>query len=255
MSSSPVAAGSPEPTPGPRPHEVCPHCGSAAVIEKSASLRFVCGVCGRARVPVDDPSVQRSNLEREALATATTARNGARGWRLTAGVAAGSSVFAVLVFLVVMAAVHPPMAVLVLGMLLAVAPLPIAAYGLRRARRLRAAIEPALDEGLRLVARDVAKSTPTLTPESLAKVLRLDEASAELLLAQLSTSGDVSTRVTDEGQVQFTSNEPVRLRVAGVEPARTNDAGPTDEELEALEQAERDAQRAGALRVDRGGAS
>ena len=214
-------------------HEKCPHCGTIAVIEPSSTLRMVCGVCGKARVPIDDPKVVRTFAEKDALVRASTARNAAVAWT-GASVAAGSFGVVSLLFLVIAAAAASPgVALVLLAALAASVPLLFAAWGMRSAAAHRKAVGPAVDEAWALAARDVVAGRSRIVPKDLAQVMRLPEAEAERLLIVLSTDGVVRSRVLDAGELEFEPSTPV---------ART------EAEVQAEAEAEADAEAASAKR-------
>jgi len=54
-------------------HLPCPHCGAQARLEAHSELRWVCGVCGGPRVPVEDAAAH-SDRERQELVRAARAK-------------------------------------------------------------------------------------------------------------------------------------------------------------------------------------
>jgi hypothetical protein len=218
---------------GPAAHERCPHCGATALVEPSGSLRYACAVCGMARVPVDDPSIARTNAEAPVLERATRAKRAASIW---SGIGVGASLFAVAavgVFAIVLALAHPGVLAITLGAMITLLPILGAVVSFGRAREARAAIEPALDEGWLRAASDALAARGVLTAGELATLTRSPLEQAERQLAALSATGEASADVTGPGELAFRSTraEPARTRVAptDVEVPRARLA-PTDME-------------------------
>lgn len=205
--------GNPKPRPGPSAHERCPHCGTIAVLEPSNTLRWVCGVCGRARVPIDDATIERRYAEKDALLRATTARNASRAWSVTAAAASVFAAFSFLFLALTVWAASPPMVATLLAVMAALTPVVLAAYAFQRAKATRAGIEPALEEGWATAARDAAEGRGSIDPDELATLLRIDTAFAERLLANLSTLGAVRARIDDEGSALSFQADAPRARV------------------------------------------
>jgi hypothetical protein len=192
----------------------CPHCRSVTEVEPGGVLRFRCRVCGGPRVPADDPNVVRSGREIPLLATAQKARRRGAAWRVGAGLVAGFGALSVAVALIVWLVASPGL-LGTLGMLVMLsAPIVLALLAWRRAGAERRATEHALDQAWALVAADVLASRGAeLNAAELARILRIDEANAELLLGQLNVNDFVHARVTDEGDVVYSSRAPEKLRV------------------------------------------
>lgn len=194
----------------------CPHCRSVTEVEPSGALRFRCRVCGGPRVPVDDPDVVRSGREIKLLSSAQQARRRSAAWRVGAGLVAGFAALSLAVSLVVWLIASPGV-LGALGLLVMLAvPVVLALLARRRAGAEARVQEHALDQAWALVAGDVLASRGgELNAADLARVLRIDEARAELLLGQLNVNDFVHARVTEEGDVVYSSRAPERLRVPG----------------------------------------
>ena len=78
-------------------HLRCPHCHSVAEPSPSPEARFVCSVCGGARIVIDDKTIEASPETIEALRIATVALRAHANWRLLATVAAPFGLVSVLV--------------------------------------------------------------------------------------------------------------------------------------------------------------
>ncbi|MFO0661643.1 MAG: hypothetical protein U0165_17690 [Polyangiaceae bacterium] len=185
------------------PHERCPHCGSVTFIERSSSLRQVCGICGKARVPIDDPSIKRSDAGVSALARASAARNTALLWTVAGSVLAGFSVLSFVVLAVVLSYIAPGIVATLAAIAASGVPMAIAVAGFFKATRKRAEIAPALEEGWTEVAAELVKGLHSqgreVSIETLAKLTRSTNEQAEHLLASLSARGLVRSRVDDSG--------------------------------------------------------
>jgi ribosomal protein S27AE/SAM-dependent methyltransferase len=215
--------GAPEPPKVPGKHERCVHCGAITFLEKSSRLRYKCGVCGKARVPVDDGSIPRAHHEKEALERASFARNGHAAWAVAAGIAGAASAVSLALLLVMALAFSPGFFVTGIALLAALAPGAFAALGVAQARKKRAAIEPALLEAWQMVAAEVIDARRELTAPQLAKILRTTPDYAETLLAHLLATGKVVSPMTlgdeGDGEVRYRSSKaPLRVAVAE-EPA------------------------------------
>ena len=235
----------PKPTPtaalqAPARHEPCPHCGNDTLLEPSEALGYRCGVCGKARVPVDLPNFRRSNAEIPLLARASASHTAALAWTAGSAVLAGFSVFSLASLGLVLTALNPGTAPLLFGLLIALMPAGLAAHGFRRARRLRAQVKPAIEEGWLRVAREVVDAEGSINEVRLAEALRVDRERAEQLLVQLAATSPIRHRIEDQAPLSF---ESPRLRVDPADPADADQQAL--EALEAAEKAGRQAARKG----------
>jgi ribosomal protein S27AE len=193
-------------------HERCPHCGAITFLEKSTRLRYKCGVCGKARVPVDDPKIARSNAEKDALERASRARNAQAALSVVSGIAAALSAVSLVGVLILVLALSPGFFLSSFALVAALAPMLVAAFGVVRARRRHAEIEPALLEAWQSVAADVVDARKEVTAGELAKVLRTTSDHAEQLLAYLLATGAATSPMTDDGEVRYRSSKaPIRV--------------------------------------------
>lgn len=233
----PPALGNPAPRPGPSPHERCPHCGNVAVIERSTSLKFVCGVCGKARVPIDDPTLERRFGERDALARATTARNASRVWAAISATSGAFSIVSLLFLALAVAFASPPLLATIVAALAALTPLAFAIWGRGRAREHEAALAPALEEGWAAAASEVVEARGDVSAEALAKLLRVEGAWAERVHASLGAQPGVRARVReDDAALSFEADSP-KLRV---KPDAVSDEPVADEPAAEVAEAKRE---------------
>jgi hypothetical protein len=250
-----VSDETPPPTPAPlvpvpKPaarYEICPHCGNSTILEPSAVLGVRCGICGKARVPVDLPGFERSNAEVPALARASASHTAALAWTAGSAVLALFSAIGLAALGLVYSALNPGFIPLLFGILIALLPGGFAGYGLRRAAQLRTRIAPALEEGWLQVVREIADAEGSISDVRLAKILDVDRERAEQLLAQLAATSSLRHRL-DPAPLAF---ESPKLRVDADAKATGADASKADEaqadaderDLEALEAAEKKASR------------
>lgn len=237
------SAGPPDPPKVPGKHERCVHCGAVTFLERSASLRYKCGICGKARVPVDDPKLRRSNDEKDALLRASLARNAASAWSVAAGVSGAVGAVSLAVVLLFFLALSPGFFVTAFAFLAALLPLALAAFGVVQSRRKRAGVEPALLEGWQSVAQEIIDARKEVTSGELAKALRTTPEHAETLLAHLLANGDVTSPIPDDGEVRYRSSKaPLRVAVedpVAVIPAK-HSADAVPEVKAAVDERERD---------------
>lgn len=195
----------------------CPHCKSVADVEPSDAVRQRCRVCGGPRVPVEDPKVVRSGREIPVLKKARRSHLRGSGWALASGVIAGFGVLSLLVVLLVLAIASPGLIATFAALGAVAVPFLFAFLAWRRAKSARADLKGSLDEAWALVAGDVlAHKGEELTAGELAKLMRIEVAAAEQLLAELSVRDFVHARVTDEGDLAYSVPAP-KLRIEDAE--------------------------------------
>lgn len=241
--------GNPAPAAGPRPDERCPHCGAVTIIERSSSLEHVCGVCGKARVPVDDASIKRSFAEARPLAEATTAQRAASVWRLVAIAGFVITALSLLLFALVAAIASPPLLGWALGLVASLAPSVLAAIALSRGKASAAKVGPLIDEGWVLATRDVVEARGKVTASELSTLMRVSPERAEHLLLALTVLVEGSRRERDAALLELGAGERMRVDVpvhpdAQKAPAMQPDAqqaSASDDELRAHEALEAEA--------------
>jgi hypothetical protein len=158
---------------------------------------------------VDSAEVVRSGREVPMLKLARKAHFARAAWLVAAGAVGGFGFLSLLAALFVIA--FGPGLLISLGMLLANAiPFVAAAYAWRRSKRHAKNRDQLLDDAWTAVASDVlSHSGKELEAEELAKLMRLDVEGAERVLAYLGAHDFVHARVTDEGDIAYSS----KLRV------------------------------------------
>jgi hypothetical protein len=193
----------------------CPHCGAIADLEPSKALRYRCKVCGGPRVPSDDVAVKRSGSETPALERAQRAHRIATAWRVGAGVVAGFGGLSLLIALLVLGVVTPGVLGTLATLFGTLVPFVLAFVFWRRGGAEYQKVTDALDEAWQRVAAEViAAHGGELTAAELAKTLRSDTSTAERMLARLGAHDFVRSRVTDAGDVVYSSPSAERVRVS-----------------------------------------
>jgi hypothetical protein len=211
----------------------CPHCGSAARIERSAALRWRCGVCGGPVVPADGPAAPRlrSNAELEHLVGAQRSRAMALGWTAGAAVLGACAVMGLALASLLWLASHA--AALVLAAV-AVAAALLALAGLRRARQRGAEASDRLEQAWGLVAAEALHfRAGVLTAEDLAASLHTDVPHAERLLSRLSAQGRARVEIRDDAELTYRAEEAPRARAAELDEttqAPVSGSGPRNTE-------------------------
>ncbi|MBK8994323.1 MAG: zinc ribbon domain-containing protein [Myxococcales bacterium] len=212
----------------------CPHCRSVADVEPAEPLRFRCRVCGGPRIPVDSREIVRTGREVPVLAKAKKAHFARAAWAVAAGVVGGFGVLSFLMTLLVVA--FGPGLLTSLAMLgMSLLPFVVAALAWQRSKRHAKERDRLLDDAWSLVASDVLTHTgKELEADDLAKLMRIDVERAEQVLAHLSAEDFIHARVTDEGDIAYSS----RLRVEpALEEPEEEAAPPEQDEAEELARA------------------
>lgn len=213
--------------------EPCPLCGAVTGISPHPELRYVCDVCGGPRVPFDIKGAKRSGKELAALKRAEAARLSRAKYRAgtiaaglgLAGVLGLIALYGVLGFLGV---VSPGLGFVLISLLTA-GPLALLTSSLfARSKTKGKEIGPALDAAWLAAATDVAQASKgTLTPDKLARALRIEEAQAEELIALLEANDVLHA----DGKLRIGTG----LRIADeVEGAGEREALAEEEATEAL---------------------
>lgn len=201
----------------------CPHCNVVAAAEPGGpdgALR--CRLCGGPRLP---SAVGETPGVKAALQKARRSSWQARWAALTGAALAGLSLVA-LVTSAVIISVFAPSLLSSLG-LLATSALPLAgAWKSRtRAAQARAVTAEALRDAWAAAAIAVLRaSSHELSARELAEHLHTDEDNAERLLTDIAATPELRTRVTDEGELVFSTHQ-----------GRTRVAEPLDEDEAVLE--------------------
>ena len=195
--------------------ERCPHCRTVTTVELVGPGRFRCSVCGGPRVVVDDPRVQRSSREVPALKSAHRERFRVAAWRLGAALASGFGGLSLLIAALSAWLAAPGVLGSVLLASLAAAPLLFGALAWRTARRHARRRDAAWDTATCLAAQDVLEQRgDELDARELQRILHLRGTQAERFLARLQSDEAVRTRITDAGELAYSSSgAALRLRI------------------------------------------
>lgn len=170
----------------------CPYCRIEADLVPSTTLRFACTICGRPRVPLDEPSIERSFAELPDLRRASNARLLRPVFRVLSWMMAGSAALvfllsAALVLLVGYAAFFTEIVTIFVAIGIAV-PLMLAMYFAHRARRCTAELTSALDDAWLKVATEFARAQSPIDATTLGRAMRIDDETASKLCSKLSIS-------------------------------------------------------------------
>jgi len=152
----------------------CPYCRVPVDLVRSEVLGFACSICGRAGVPLDDPSLERSYAELPHLDRANRLRLTRLVWRGLGWAAAGLSSFMVVVTALCLLVFGVDAAIVTIGAIGVAIPLIASLFLLRRARKADVDVVEALDEARRSVALEILRARGDFDPEQLAQLMRLD---------------------------------------------------------------------------------
>jgi len=196
----------------------CPLCQAVADVEPSRSLYYACRSCGSPRIPpTGSPS---SEAEVALLRTARSEQLRAGAFRAGAAFALASGGLSILVTLVVLMVTTPGDFAKVAALLASVIPFVLSFFAWRRAgdhaRKLQASLQQAW---LLAASRLVAAHGSTLDAKGLARLLRVDETRAELLLAEVSVQHFIEQPSELAARVRVTElADPAEL-AAAAEPS------------------------------------
>jgi len=194
----------------------CPHCNTIAGTEPHPSLKHGCRVCGGPRVPASGEGVERSGKEVPDLLEAGKSARRAMGFRLLGGLVGGFGALSLVVTLLVLLVANAGFLASVFSFATISIPLLLAAWAWRKGGQHAKTRDRALDAAWSLVVADVLASRgEELTAKELGEVIQTSENEAEQLLATLRLDDHIRARVTDEGELVYSTASPARLRVAG----------------------------------------
>jgi hypothetical protein len=179
-------------------------CHALADVEPNPTLFYRCRACGGPRIPPDGSPA--SEAEVALLRSARSEQLRAGAFKAGAGFAAASGILSFLVTSVVLLATAPAPFAKFAAFAGCFVPVVLAFFAISRSRLHARKLEAALQGAWLLAAsRIVAQEGGSMTSALLAKKLRVDEARAELLLAEVSVQDLVS---------QAPAALPPRLRVS-----------------------------------------
>ena len=162
----------------------CPLCQAISDVETSESQYPRCRSCGGPRIPPSESPI--SDEEVALLRAARSEQLRAGAFRAGSGFALASGTVSLLVTLVVFLVTSPALFARVAALLASIIPFALSVLALRRARSHGKKFEAALQQAWFLAAsRLVRAHGRELSAKELAARLRVDEARAELLLAEV----------------------------------------------------------------------
>lgn len=192
----------------------CPFCGVVAQAEPHPQLRFACPACGAPRVPAVADLTPSASMTK-ALTTARSARSSKAVWQLAAGLSTGFGLLAVLILVGVSMIASPATFPLIVAGIVTAMPFVFALLALRNAAARTELVQQSLDEAWLQAAKSLTGARGSLRNAELAEAFGIDEDLSRNLLARLAAHSEVSTDVTDDGDLALSMRVPEeRLRVA-----------------------------------------
>lgn len=210
----------------------CPHCGNIAAVEQDSALRFICAICGGPRLPLTDTSITLSGDEVEPLKQARRHRIGGTSLKLVSVLFVALGVVAFLFALL-------PALLMSLGVvghlalwLMVASPFIAAYFAFQMGGTQFAAGQLKLQEAWVSGVHDLLAQAGTQhTAKSLAKELGVELPFSEQLLQQVALLDDVSSDISDAGDVVYRVRS-AKVRVDAVldesAPAAESDAAASD---------------------------
>jgi len=201
----------------------CPLCQAVADVEPSQSLYYACRSCGSPRIPpTESPS---SAPEVALLRTARSEQLRAGAFRAGAAFALASGGLSLLVTLVVLLVTTPGDIAKVAAVLASVVPFLLSFFAWRRAGGHARKLQTSLQQAWLLAAsRLVASRGGSIATPELARLLRVDEARAELLLAEVSVQHFIEQPSELTARVRVTELADPAEQAAAAEPTPATEA-------------------------------
>ncbi len=163
----------------------CPLCQALSDIEPSTTLYYRCRTCGGPRIPPTDSPL--SEAEVALLRSARSEQLRAGAFQAGSGFAVASGVLSLLITGVVLLVTTPPAFAKFAAVMASLIPFVLSLFAWRRAQSHKKALQAALQQAWFLAAsRAVTANGGQMSPEALARALKIDQARAELLLAEVS---------------------------------------------------------------------
>lgn len=190
----------------------CPLCQALSDVEPNLALYYRCRTCGGPRIP--PTSSPLSDSEVGLLRSARSEQLRASAFRAGSGFALASGALSLLVTCVVLLATSPAPFAKSAALVASLVPFALSFFALRRGREHARKLDSALQQAWLLAASRVATAEAAagalVNAATLAKALRVDEARAEFLLAEVSVQDFVQAR----------PELPARLRVTELADAQ-----------------------------------
>ena len=205
----------------------CPLCQAISDVEASGTPNTRCRSCGGPRIPPNESPI--SEAEVALLRSARSEQLRAGAFRAGSGFALASGAVSLLVTLVVFLVTSPAALAKVAALIASVVPFALSFVALRRARSHAKKFEAALQQAWFLAAsRLVQAHDGKLGAKDLAQLLRVDEARAELLLAEVSVQDLLRSPAELAPRVRVTElSDPVEIAAAAEATVSTSTVGRT----------------------------
>ena len=205
----------------------CPLCQAISDVEASDTPYTRCRSCGGPRIPPNESPI--SEAEVALLRSARSEQLRAGAFRAGSGFALASGAVSLLVTLVVFLVTSPAALAKVAALIASVVPFALSFVALRRARSHAKKFEAALQQAWFLAAsRLVQAHDGKLGAKDLAQLLRVDEARAELLLAEVSVQDLLRSPAELAPRVRVTElSDPVEIAAAAEATVSTSTVGRT----------------------------
>ncbi|HEX2670115.1 MAG TPA: hypothetical protein VHM25_04545 [Polyangiaceae bacterium] len=205
----------------------CPLCQAISDVEASDTPYTRCRSCGGPRIPPSESPI--SEAEVALLRSARSEQLRAAAFRAGSGFALASGAVSLLVTLVVLLVTSPAALAKVAALIASVVPFALSFFALRRARSHAKKFDAALQQAWFLAAsRLVQAHEGKLGAKELAQLLRVDEARAELLLAEVNVQDLLRSPAELAPRVRVTElSDPVEIAAAAEPPPATSNVGRT----------------------------
>lgn len=202
----------------------CPHCRNEAGTEPHPVLRYRCRICGGPRIFAGE-GIELSGREQAPLKAAKSARRTRIALLTAAIVSAGFGTAAFFITAIILLLTQPGTFALLFSALLVLIPYALAGYAWSGAKKRVAQFREALDDAWLSAATDVvAAQSGEVNSRELAARLGIDEDYADQLLARLNVDDRVLSRVTDDGDIVYSTAPGQRLRAPELEPLRDDES-------------------------------
>jgi hypothetical protein len=202
----------------------CPLCHARSDVEPNPTLYYRCRACGGPRIPPNGKPISEPEIAQLRLARSEQLR--AVAFRVGASFALASGVLSLLVTSVVLVAISPAPFAKFAALVASLIPFALCLFAVQRARGHARKLDAALQQAWLLAAsRVVTGAALPVSAAALAKTLRVDEARAEFLLAEVSVQDFVQAPADLAPRVRVTElADPEDLSAAA---ARANTAAGT----------------------------
>lgn len=199
----------------------CPLCQALSDVESNTTLYYRCRACGGPRIPPTESSISEAEATLLRRARAEQLRAGA--FKAGAGFAIASGALSLLLTNVVLLVTSPGSFAKFAALLASAVPFALSFFAWRRAQRHSAALSAALQQAWLLAASrvvDAHSGRDQMSATELARLLRVDEPRAELLLAELSVRDFVEQPARLPARTRVTElADPVELNAAAADDA------------------------------------